>query len=289
MSDPVSLNGTGAAERWEAQLAVVARGLPYPPTPDLAAAVVARTSPRLPARPAAAPAARPRHRPAPAPRRSLGWALAAVLVVVAAAALAAVPSVRAGLATILEIGVVRIFLGPTPTSTLAPTATGTRRPTVTPRPTPSPLASVLDLEGQTTLAEARERVNLPIVLPTYPDDLGTPDAVFVQDLEGEAVVLVWLDPADPARVRLSLHILSSGMLVEKLIKDNPASVEFTRVNGREAFWTTGPYYIVNRRGDYAQARLIEGHVLIWYDRTLTYRLETALPLEEAVKIAESLE
>ena len=49
MSDPRSLNGTGAAERWEAQLAAVARALPYPPTPDLTAAVVARTSPRLPA------------------------------------------------------------------------------------------------------------------------------------------------------------------------------------------------------------------------------------------------
>lgn len=283
MTDPLLVNGTDPAERWETRLAAVARALPYPPTPALPPAVVARTSLRVrAARPGRAP------RPvAPARRRALGWALAAVLV--ALAGLLAVPSVRAGLSTILEIGVVRIFLGPVPTSTLAPTATGTRRPTLTPRPTPSPLASVLDLDGLTTLADARERVNLPIVLPAYPAGLGEPDAVFVQDLEGEAVVLVWLEPDDPARVRLSLHILASSMLVEKLIKDNPAQLEFTRVNGREAFWTTGPYYVVNRRGDYAQTRLIEGHVLIWYDRTLTYRLETDLPLEEAVKIAESLQ
>jgi hypothetical protein len=34
--------------------------------------------------------------------------------------------------------------------------------------------------------------------------------------------------------------------------------------------------------------LIEGHVLIWKEGDITYRLETDLPVEEAVKIAESL-
>jgi hypothetical protein len=36
-------------------------------------------------------------------------------------------------------------------------------------------------------------------------------------------------------------------------------------------------------------RLINGHVLIWAGLDVTYRLETDLSLEEAVKIAESLE
>jgi hypothetical protein len=36
-------------------------------------------------------------------------------------------------------------------------------------------------------------------------------------------------------------------------------------------------------------RLIDGHVLIWTDGVTTYRLETALDLEEAVRVAESLE
>jgi hypothetical protein len=35
-------------------------------------------------------------------------------------------------------------------------------------------------------------------------------------------------------------------------------------------------------------RLIEGHVLIWENGNITYRLETALDLKEAVKVAESL-
>jgi hypothetical protein len=286
MSDPLLINGTDPGERWETQMAAVARALPYPATPNLAAAVLAPSGAR-PAVGSARRAATPRRVARPA----LGWALAAVLV---AASLLAVPAVRASLVTVFRLGVVRVILGPTATPTAtprpAPTATGTPRPpTATPPPTPTALTSVLDLDGQTTLADAIARVRLPIRLPTYPADLGEPDLVFVQDLEGQAVVFVWLAPDDPSRVRLSLHLLTSSQLVEKQIKNNPAGFEFTRVNGHEAFWTTGPYYIVNRRGDYAEMRLITGHVLIWYEDEVTYRLETNGPLEEAIRIAESLE
>jgi hypothetical protein len=36
-------------------------------------------------------------------------------------------------------------------------------------------------------------------------------------------------------------------------------------------------------------RLIEGNVLIWTEGDLTYRIETDLSLEEAIRIAESLQ
>ena len=39
---------------------------------------------------------------------------------------------------------------------------------------------------------------------------------------------------------------------------------------------------------YELQRLIEGHILIWAEEETTYRLETKLPLPEAVRIAESL-
>jgi hypothetical protein len=35
--------------------------------------------------------------------------------------------------------------------------------------------------------------------------------------------------------------------------------------------------------------MIEGHVLIWTEGEVTYRLETKLTLDEAIKVAESLE
>jgi hypothetical protein len=34
--------------------------------------------------------------------------------------------------------------------------------------------------------------------------------------------------------------------------------------------------------------LIDGHVLIWAEDNLSYRLESDLPLEEAIRIAESI-
>jgi hypothetical protein len=68
----------------------------------------------------------------------------------------------------------------------------------------------------------------------------------------------------------------------------PRTVGTAQVNGRPALWTTGPYILRLRGGDMDSRRLIEGHVLIWEQGPLTYRLETDLELEEAVKIAESL-
>jgi hypothetical protein len=68
-------------------------------------------------------------------------------------------------------------------------------------------------------------------------------------------------------------------------------VEETTVNGRPALWTEGPYLLQFRRDGHTVTevqRLVEGHVLIWAEGEITYRLESDLPLEEAVRIAESL-
>ena len=66
----------------------------------------------------------------------------------------------------------------------------------------------------------------------------------------------------------------------------PLGVE---VNGQRAIWTVGPYPLRLYNGDIEFTRLIKGHVLIWQEGDITYRLETDLSLEEAVKIAESLQ
>jgi hypothetical protein len=276
-------NGTDPDQRWQARLAVTARAMPYPPTPDLALAVykAVRASPL-------ARTARSR-RPALArnPRRP-GWAygLALILLLVA---LLAVPGVRAGLVRFLQLGAVRIQLVPPESPAPAPTGAAALA-------SPEPLASVLDIAGETTLAEARERLTFRIPLPAYPADLGQPDQVFLQTQgdpeEGAALVLVWLAPDDPNRVRLALYILNSPFVAEKLlhevVKQQPPEVETTDVHGRIALWTTGPYVLMTQLGWLVEFRLVEGHVLIWADGPLTYRLETDLSLDEAVRIAESL-
>lgn len=284
-------------ERWEAYVQETAGAFPYPPTPDIAGALRKRL------------AEEPRRR---TPGRRLAWAAAAVVIL--AASLLAVPQVRAGLLEVLRIGAVEIRLieptaipiptpAPSPTATvrpptatpdtsrtpgLTPTSSATPTPvppTATPSPTPTPLTSVLDLAGETTLAKAQAKVDFPIRLPAYPPDLGAPDRVFLQDLEGSAVILVWLEPEQPDQVRLSLHELGPGAFVSK---GPPPVVEETTVHGQRALWTTGTYYVKSRGGSYGNKRLIEGHVLIWTEGEITYRLETDLSLEEAVRVAESL-
>ena len=248
----------------EDQLRRAAQTFRYPPTPDVTSAVARRL----------ATAARP------APHSSLRLALAAlVALAILLIGLWTVPPVRAAILDFLQIGAVRIWLvEPTPTpSPIAATAS--------PRPTPTPITSVLDLAGETTLAAAQAKVEFPIRLPAYPTDLGAPDKVYLQNLDGPAVILVWLQPEQPDQVRLSLQFLSSKVIAGKM---GPKIIATPQVHDQLGLWIEGPYIMVARSGDWDMIRLIEGHVLVWAEGDITYRLETDLPLEEAVRVAESL-
>lgn len=258
--------------RWEEQLQTLVRTFPYPPTPDLAGAVERHLAGQ-PARRWATTAALRFLQPA--------WGAFLVLLLLLAVLLT-VPPVRAALQEWLQIGAVRIWL-------VEPTATPTPQPkTPTPRPTATPIASLFDLAGATTLAEAQQKAGFPLRLPSYPTALGQPEGVFYQDIGGSAVVLLWLDRKQPTRAKLSLHILGPNTFAEK---GNATRLAQTTVNGQPAFWTEGPYMLVYHRGtttDYDIRRLVAGHVLIWTEGDLTYRLETDESMAAAIRIAESL-
>lgn len=261
----------------------------YPQTPDLAAAV----SKRLLAS----------SRPGTGRRRIARGALVALLLL---AALLVVPEVRGAAIRLLQIGAVRVRLVPAPSAppTAVPQATRSASPPPLPGQSPPPAAGqprpptpspglALALRGPTTLAEAAGRVAFPIHLPAYPEALGGPDLVYLQDLDGDALILIWLDPAAPERPLLSLHILTSAVFVQKtVLGDETERLAETRVRGSPALWVRGPHLLqVGRqgRGELEQVRIVDGNTLIWTDAELTYRLETRLPLEEALRIAESLE
>ncbi len=256
-------------DQLEARLRTAAAAFAYPPTPDVAASARRRLT---------------SVQPPLLVRRRLAWAALAVIAVLAG--LLSVPQVRASILEFLQIGAIRIFLTP-PTATPAPpTPTGTLSPTVTPRPTHTPISSLLNLAGETTLEDAQARADFTIRLPTHPADLGPPDRVYLQDLDGDFVVLVWFDSDQPEEVRLSLHMIEAGSFAGS--KAEPKVIQETTVGGRRAFWAEGPYILRLTNGDMDFRRLIEGHVLIWVEGDVTYRLETDLPLDEAVQIAESL-
>ena len=100
-------------------------------------------------------------------------------------------------------------------------------------------------------------------------------------------ILVWIDPQQLDRVLMSLHLIPPGSWA--IDKFGPTQVQETTVNGRRAIWAVGPYPLRMRDSDLQFMRLIEGHVLVWTEDDLTYRLETDLSLEETIKMAELLQ
>jgi hypothetical protein len=258
-------NGSQPTDDLPLRLAGAARALDYPPTPDLAArpSWAGRGSGQMPGR-------------APVFGRRLGVAAAACVAVLIG--LLAVPGVRAGVLQFLQVGVVRIDFVATAEPAATAAATG-QHPTLA-------ADSVFGLAGHTSLEAAREQASFEIRLPAYPPGLGEPDDVFVPD--PATVVSVWRQADDPSRARLSLFALAARGTFEALHKQVGTPVVSTHVNGSPAVWTTGPYTLRTASGHVEEVRLIDGHVLIWAEAGITYRLETSLPLEEAILIAESL-
>jgi len=275
---------------WEDRLRDTALALHYPATPDLTRSVTARLHDER-------SGPRPRGQGS-RPRLRIGLVVLALFVL----SLLAVPDVRATIGTWLRLGAVEIVV-PTPTPPeqqgqappMPPTASlridepAILTSTPHPQPAPTPRASVLALAGEMTLEEAARRVSFPIKVPTYPEDLGPPDRVFVQEFGSPVAALVWLEPGTRDQVRMSLHLLGVDTFARKFANEFTHIAE-TTVNGERALWMVGPHMlsIYERSSGSLTSRLVTGHVLIWDDAGTTYRLETELPLDEAVRIAESV-
>lgn len=260
-------------ELFEKRLISVAGGLEYPRTPDIAGSVTTRLR----------PVTRPRFRSA---SKAVAWSLTVILVL--CSSLMLIRPARAAILEFIQIGIVRIFppeVEPTPMLTPTPTSISGVQVPITATSELIPILS--QIVGETTLRNAQNRVNYSILLPTYPADLGEPDYVFVQDAEGDMTILVWLDPQDSSKVLMSLHFIPKGSWA--IDKMHPQAIEATTVNGERALWTIGPYPLKVYNKELESVRLITGHVLIWAEGEITYRLETDLSLEEAVKVAESLQ
>ena len=258
-------------ELFEERLSSIARGFDYPRAPDIAGSVITRLR----------TSTRPRFI-----SNRLAWSLTLILL----SSLLLITPVRASIIQFIQIGVVRIFPRQiAPTAEIIRTATPESEVPITAMSSSqsSTLIPILNqMAGETTIQDAQNKVDFPILLPAYPSNLGIPDHVFVQDMDGNILILVWLDPQKPDQILMSLHFVPSGSWAIKKVE--PEVIQETSVGGQRAIWTTGPYPLILSNGNIQFERMIDGHVLIWADEKITYRLETGLPLDEAIKIAESL-
>jgi hypothetical protein len=255
----------------EQQLARLRDDLVWPPTPDLAGAVAARIAgePR---------GDRARRWPAPTGGGALGRVTAAlrgprvrtaavamlVAVVALAATLAAAPGVRARIADWLGIGAVRIERVERLPDTSA--------------------AAGLGLGTRTTLAAARRTAGVPVPTITA---LGSPDAVYVDRRSGGSASLVYLArPGLPAATRgvgALLTMLPGGdpLVVKKLLGAG-TSVQSVDVDGGLGVFVSGEPHVVS------PPNRLAGNTVLWVRGDTTYRLETALGRDAALRLARSV-
>lgn len=234
---------------FEKQVQEWAAAFEYPPTPDIAGGIRPLLTKSTPQK--------------AQPTRQLAWALVLLLL---AASLLAVPAVRAAIVEILRAGGITIFVGEE--------ADGI----------PPLLSEQLPAFTRPITLDAAVTRFPDLALPT---ELPPPDDVLLHEepVWDTAVIFLWRDAANPQEIGLSLYQIQVAQYAYK----GSEMLEMTTVNGRQAFWLVGPHYFRLRDSSAEEWLFVEGSVLIWWDGEVTYRLEGAESLAEALRIAESLQ
>jgi hypothetical protein len=260
----------------EAAFRQLAEHLDVPPAPDYAPRVRERLRTGSPTR------RRPLHQPLSLSGTWRRLATATIVVLLAVAALLSVPATREAVADLFGF-----------------TGVGVRS---APSAAPSPRTTLdanLDLGDPVTLDEARDMVSFTVTTPGTPE-LGQPDAVYVRQQRGhESVSLAYRPRAGyPATVDTQVGLLLSEYsgtatpYFEKLLESGEPMTEVT-VDGRwPALYFTSPHQVLVRAPDgivHEVRPRLSAPTLVWVERNVTYRLEAAVDLEQALAVASSMQ
>lgn len=256
-----------------------------PDGPDLAAAVRARIEAAMaPSGPVGSTGSRPRSRWTWRPaRRALVLALVALLVLAAI-----VGAVGFGLP-----GLRLIFGGATVSPPVSPP------PSLDPSRSPAPgqPGAAMALGDRVELADLDDRAGFHVTWPTDAS-IGPPDAAYVDAGKGGAVSLVWAATASlPATVEPGVGLVLTqfrGTVDEgffsKVLGGN-TTVELVGVGTGQGYWLSGdPHFLFWKGPDgvVTEERRWVGDALLWSDGVITFRLESALGRDAAIRLAGSL-
>lgn len=245
------------------------QSIAYPATPALATRVQAQLE------------AESRRRFAWLPRRAFALEIA---IIVAITLLLAFPETRNAIAQFLGLRTIQIIpVTPTPTTLPVPTIGGGGIAS-----TPATLARAQCCE--TTLADAQAKSKFKILLP--PAQM--PSRVYLQSIPdfgdgAQQVILIFGDANAPQFVLYQ----AANFLYGKVVGGGTVISE-TQVKGQRALWFTGAphllvYLDVSGRIRMDSERVVNLNTLGWESGNITFRLETSLSKEEAVRLAESLQ
>jgi hypothetical protein len=165
---------------------------------------------------------------------------------------------------------------------------------------PSPLGGAPEVVGEPDFGRPATLAEAATVLGSdarWPSTLGPPEGVWIDRSFGERVVLAWsgrgglprIPKTDWGAVLFEFVSVPGERGPELATKEvgSSESVAETSVGGERAIWIEGRHTLT-LTGSPEGPLLVTGSVLAWQQGNVTYRLETALDLEGAVALAETL-
>jgi hypothetical protein len=227
----------------------------------------------------------------PVPRtvtpRPMIWLAAALLLIAIAGGLVLFPEARNAIADRLGLQGVQI-----------------RWVDEVPTPEPSRVGTPLLLGRPVSLDEAQAAVDFPVRVPAAAG-FDAPQEIYLLGRDQSAMVsfVYPVGPGLPASDKIGVGALLTqfrgeadrDMIEKGLMSDGAGEtlLEAVTVGGQQGFWISGAphtfFVVCYDGGDCRQERYrLAGNVLIWEQDGVTLRLESALPREEALAIAESV-
>jgi hypothetical protein len=240
-------------------VALATLDIDWPPTPELAPAVMA----------AARADRRPRLVRLPLSRPTR-------ILLVAAATVLLLAGVAVATRFIIDLGAIVVERTPGPPVTL-------------PSASPPPFGEVI------TLREARAVLGDDVAFPTR---LGRPDRVWADEVFSDAgevvrITMAWRPRPDLPAVEgtsygaVLMRFEGDADTAFKDVYEDTGVVEPAPFDGIDGIWTTGRHLLQLLTSEGVVYVRVDGNVLLWRDGRYTMRLETALPKAEATRIAAS--
>lgn len=220
---------------------------------------------------------------APMPR-ARAWRVAAALAVAAAVVTLAIPSSRAAVGSWFGVRGARIQASPTTITTTPPTSA----------------APTLELGPEVALGDIRSEVGFNMPVPRVPG-FEHPDSVHVsRPPAGGEVTLVYraradLPPAGPTGIGMLISAfradLESGFFDKTVGPDT--RVEVVTVQGRSGYWVEGELHQFLYRdasGNIVPETVrLAANVLLWEVNGITVRIESTLPRNDSIRIANAMQ